>query len=460
MYNNDDRNNLRIFKYHQKISEQINNKSDDLSNRLDERILESEELLNKLGYNPKFVKNISPSNILNGLKLRSYNEILLESSITLNDNDICSFEDILSQQEIEDVNKRIDDIDKLFINKTKMNRIDIYILLLATALQTIKWLLLPVIGETNKNSNRMDHNDPEIEREHKQTLNEMRDKHYSRDKNPQGTYWEPKKDDAHPKSWIEILYTKAPYDVLPGSSALGLGLSGKNHRLKTLGHDPILGWIFGTANFMTDTATLVSFDSYRIKKAHWVNERVSLVQLFSEVIDLTRFDWRCLCAALVAQGAHLASDKYTKMGLPIPFLSTFNEEWASKLYTKQYDYLCLQRDLKTVALSASFSILINMIISFIHSMYYSPVKDGIDKNLYEVRTRKILLLSNFLATSSNIIFCCITKNPHKLDIGGILVTLSRLFLDIRFITKIKDEFIQMEIDKDLNRELEYLNNFG
>lgn len=460
MYTNDDRNNLRIFKYHQKLSEQMNNRGEDLSKRLDKRILESEKLLNKLGYNPSFVRNNPPINTFNNLNIRSYDEILSDSSKDFDSNYICSFEDILSQEEIEDVNKRIDDIDKLFINKTKMNRTDIYILLLATALQTIKWILLPAIGEPFDPSDRMEHNDPEIEKEHKETLNETRNKHYSKDGNPTGTYWEPKKDENHQKSWIEILYTKAPYDKIKGSSTLDIGLSGKNHRLKTLGHDPILGWIFGTANFMTDTATLVSFDSYRIKDAHWVNEPVSLVQLFSEVIELTRFDWRCLCAALVAQGAHLASDKYTKMGLPIPILSTFNEEWASKLYTEHYDYLCLQRDLKTIAMSASISILINMIISFIHSMFYSPIKDGIDKDLYEVRTRKILLLSNFLATSSNIIFCCIMKNPHKLDIGGILVTLSRLFLDIRFITKIKDEFIQMELDKDLNRELDYLNNFG
>lgn len=459
MYNNDDRNNLRIFKYHQKISEQIKNRSDDLSKKLDKRILESEELLNKLGYNPKFVRNTQQTNMFNHLKLRDYDEILLDSSKLLDDNYICSFEDILSQQEINDVNKRIEEIDKLFINKTKLNCTDVYILLLATALQTIKWVLLPAIGEKFDPNERMDHNDPQIEKEHKDTLNQTRDMHYSKNENPSGTYWEPKKDDSHPKSWIEILYTKAPYDKIKGSSSLDIGLSGKNHRLKTLGHDPILGWIFGTANFMTDTATLVSFDSYRIRDARWVNEPVSIDQLFSEVIELTRFDWRCLCAALVAQGAHLASDKYTKMGLPIPILSTFNEEWASKLYMEHYDYLCLKRDIKTIAISASFSILINMIISFIHSMYYNPAKDGNDKILYEVRTRKILSISNVLATSSNIIFCCIMKNPHKLDIGGILVTLSRLFLDIRFITKIKDEFIQRELDKDLYSELEYLDSF-
>lgn len=36
---------------------------------------------------------------------------------------------------------------------------------------------------------------------------------------------------------------------------------------------------------------------------------------------------------------------------------------------------------------------------------------------------------------------------EKLDIGGLLVTLHRLFSDVRFITKIKEQFIQEEMDK-------------
>jgi len=41
-------------------------------------------------------------------------------------------------------------------------------------------------------------------------------------------------------------------------------LSGFNHRYKTLGHDPILGLIFGTANIMTNTLTLSNFKSYHV----------------------------------------------------------------------------------------------------------------------------------------------------------------------------------------------------
>lgn len=44
----------------------------------------------------------------------------------------------------------------------------------------------------------------------------------------------------------------------------------------------------------------------------------------------------------------------------------------------------------------------------------------------------------------------------KLDVGGILVTITRLFSDIRFITKIKQEFIENKINSKFEQELEKL----
>ena len=111
--------------------------------------------------------------------------------------------------------------------------------------------------------------------------------------------------------------------------------------------------------------------------------------------------------------------------------------------------------MKIVGASAGISIFIDMIIALVHGLFN---KNKIDKDLYEVRTRKILLISNSIASASNIIQTVITKNPKNLDIGGLLVTLSHLFMDMRFIARIKEEFINRELDKDLINELERLEN--
>ena len=105
--------------------------------------------------------------------------------------------------------------------------------------------------------------------------------------------------------------------------------------------------------------------------------------------------------------------------------------------SSQYDFLCFVQDSKIGGISAVLSILINMVISLLHGLYYDEGSDG-NRDLFEVRTRKILLYSNTLASTGNIAATLITKNAKMLDIGGLLVTISRLYTDARFIARAKE----------------------
>lgn len=165
-----------------------------------------------------------------------------------------------------------------------------------------------------------------------------------------------------------------------------------------------------------------------------------------------------LPAGVFAEYIHLKSDVFTKLGLPVPIIEVFSESLAGDLYKSQYDSLCLLRDLKIVVKQAGFSILINMIIGLVHGLLYDPQKDG-DRKLYEVRTRKILSISNSLASAGNIAYAIGTEDWRKLDVGGILVTLYRLFTDVRFITKVKKDFIETEMDKSLADEIKELDSY-
>ena len=99
----------------------------------------------------------------------------------------------------------------------------------------------------------------------------------------------------------------------------------------------------------------------------------------------------------------------------------------------------------------------NMIISLVHGLFYNS-ESGISREMFEVRTRKILLISNSIASTSSIIYSVVTQNPKNLDIGGLLVTITRLFSDVRFMAKIKKEFVESEIDKQLQNELADIEN--
>jgi hypothetical protein len=114
--------------------------------------------------------------------------------------------------------------------------------------------------------------------------------------------------------------------------------------------------------------------------------------------------------------------------------------------------------LAIVGTQAGFAILINMIIGLIHGLLYNPKKDG-ERRLYEVRTRKILLISNALSSAGNIVYSIISQDWRKLDIGGIIVTIGRLFTDTKFIARIKEEFINQQLDKMLEKEIKELDTY-
>jgi hypothetical protein len=96
--------------------------------------------------------------------------------------------------------------------------------------------------------------------------------------------------------------------------------------------------------------------------------------------------------------------------------------------------------------------MINMIIGAIHKFFYNPNTD-FDKELYNVRTRKIILYSNMIATTSDVVQTAIRVNAEdenaikNFDLGGFLVTVYRLITDTKCIQKIKEEFIFNEWDR-------------
>lgn len=339
----------------------------------------------------------------------------------------------------------IKNLDEEFAKKTGIiNKTDLSFLAIATALQVAKSIIFPYVaekfdyGKSFDSSERLDHNDKSIEKAHREANDKFRDKHME------------KHSTGH---WINILYQTVPYDITKGSKDIGINMGGKYHRMYTLGHDPILGWIFGTANILTDCITFNNFHTNRIsrvdpitgaKKMVITPEVVFLGQMFKECYDEVKADPLNLPAAIFAQAQHLKSDEFTKIGLPVPLLSSINENFASKLYSEKYDALCFARDAKIVGASFVVSKLVDIIISLTHGLFR---KEDEDKDLFEVRTRKILLISNVIASTSTIVNATITSNPKKLDIGSLLNTTVHLFTDLKFIQQVKQEFILNEFEK-------------
>ena len=378
------------------------------------------------------------------LKPKKWDEIVSEAN-ELHPEQI-SIHDVLTDSEIHDALSRLDEIESEFAEKTSIrNKTDLSFLAVATALQTVKTVVFPMVakkagyGDSFNPNTRMAHNDKSIEDELKRKKRNFASSHGD-----------------HNGDWQNYLFQTPPFDITRGSAALGINMEGRYHRIHTVGHDPVLGWLFGTANILTDTITIsqqkLDVKTFVVTRGPMqiTGQRVLEPTMFSEALDVARADKLNLPAAVFAEGLHLKSDEYTKVGLPVPLLESFNPEFAGELYKKNYDALCAARDIKIVGTSAAVSAFINMLISLVQGMFRPK---NSERRLYEVRTRKILLISNSIATSSNLIETAVTKNLKNVDIGGLLVTITRLFSDVTFMAKVKEEFINQGLDSDLQVEL-------
>ena len=454
-YSDDEMKLNKVLKMNQDISQNVldDKGMNDVRSSADSSIESSIALLRSLGKGKQvdsIVTDVKSNNT--GKKLENRPVLEEWGSIVRQADEYCPnpvvLEDILSPEEINYSFAELDEINRKFSKKTSIvNKVDLTFLAVATAVQVAKSLVFPLIaskfgyGDTFDKSRRMAHNDRRIQQRERYAKDNYRDR---------------KLQNHQTGDWINMLYQTPPYDITRGSAALGINMEGAYHRMHTLGHDPILGWVFGTMNILTDVITLNDFRSFRVKRNPMMitPEPVPMWKMFYESYELIKSDFIYLPTAIFAQAQHLESDKYTKIGLPVPILSSINENFASSLYKSNYDALCFARDIKIVGTSFIVSKIFDMIIGLVHGLFR---KDGEPQELYEVRTRKILLISNSIATTSSVIVSTITSNPKSLDIGSLINTLIHLFSDLRYFAKIKKEFIEKEISDKLQAEIDEID---
>lgn len=368
-------------------------------------------------------------------------------------------QDLLTEEETQIADQRLASIEEEFCAETKLKKIDLVFLVTAIALQVVRqYVITPFSdrGIANDGSKIME------------------DK-YGKDGKLRGRYY-------YATEETIVGQKKVPYDVIAGSKKYGIGrdgkgLDGNSHRFRSLGHDPILGYLFGTANIMTNTATWWNGTSHHIQykpnsKGVYVPTiaaNANTEKIFDAAVTRFKSDGgkRILVEALVKEHLHLKSDVSTD-GLPIPFLQTISPDFAQTLAEHGLDSIALGDIAKQVA-GAEF---INFVISTIHSLICAE-NGEMDRKLYQVRTKKIILISNVIASASNIIAVGIAagigvagENPDAvkkslkyLDVGGILVTIAHLFTDLRFIFKVKEEFIKSKLDAQLIEEINKLDKY-
>lgn len=397
--------------------------------------------------------------------------------------------DLLSEEELQDIERRKDEIDQKFKAITRLHGADYAFLFAAIALQIARQAVQP----------RLDFESLDVEnRENDKKSADKTDKTQARDK-AEKAQQEAEKHNINQDRSKEYYYASVaeitnlkhvPYDaVIPG-------LSGKTHRFKTLGHDPKLGYLFGTCNILTNTLTTSDMQTVHIKNnKKYANADTG--KMFKHCQD--RFSEKggkaLVAAAIAKQAYHIKSDQKSTAGIGLPFLQLIcDEKTIRALCERGIDYNAAEFA-GTIAKQALFAELINFVVATTHRVLIAKEEfdafckeNGIEdeagllaalkhkgfhdivfgnNSLNEVRTRKILLISNSVASSANIIYSGVVAGVSayagdvagaydalsKLDVGGILVTIKHLLSDGRIISKIKNDFIMQIVDSDFEARL-------
>ncbi len=278
----------------------------------------------------------------------------------------------------------LDNLDREFEQKTQLNGLDITFMFLATAIQCARWYIL---DNAKFRFNKANEGETLVKK-------------------------------VVPTDLKDILSVQVPYDRVGG------------HRYRTLGHDPIMGWIFGPVNILSDSATMYDLTTVPMSPTGAKNT----IDAFSIAFQKISADPMQLPIAIARQALHFGSDYFTKQGLPLPFIITVDHKLSYSLLQN------FHIDMWSVTRGAALASLVNMIVGYAHSLFYDPAKYS-SPRVYEVKTRKIIRYSNVIAETSNVIYTAVTGNLHKLDVGGILVMLWNLFRDRKFKQEVKREFI-------------------
>ena len=262
--------------------------------------------------------------------------------------------------------------------------------------------------------------------------------------------------DLYNPSLEQIILNPVPFDAVHGADGK---LKGGNHRYVTLGHDPILGLIFGTANIATSTITLHDFKSYHVK----TNEKK--VDSFSAPADTFEIFQECyykmqdiegmkkLVISLNKEIIHLKSDLTSTLSLPIPFSQVISPKLASKLAQCGID----SANLATVGKQIAYAQLINTFISIMHQLLFLGDYNSRYFQLYTVKTKKIIMISGALSSLVNLTYVFGTNDFRRLDIGGIGLAIKNFITMKSEIDDLKTKYIFETYLKELEKTSEEID---
>lgn len=244
------------------------------------------ELLRSLGYQAEALKGLVPVQPRKVMAIPTWGECCAEAERHVGTG--CELESLFTKEELRSNELAIRQLNEEFDAVHRLDTFDISIAALAGLIGAVVDILLVGIPQKTPEG-----------------LKGGPLSNYVRD------YFDKKFPEEEMKKLANSKVSKVPYDAQDNrhTSIRVEGLSAYYHRLLQLGHDPLLGFVFGVTDILTGRMTTID------KAGNIVS------QVMENYADRKESD---IFAALAKQVIHFKSDVTTSMGLPVPLMSLFN----------------------------------------------------------------------------------------------------------------------------------------
>lgn len=239
------------------------------------------------------------------------------------------------------------------------------------------------------------------------------------------------------------------------------GLSAYYHRLLQLGHDPVLGFVFGVADILTGRMTTID------KTGKVVS------QVMENYADRKETE---IFRALAKQIAHFKSDVTTSIGLPAPFMSMFNllqfgnigeydqtiAEIVQGMYYEGYDFIHFC-SMSVPAMLVEVIVRIGYAFKRINEGH--TIKDSIPVALNREKHPKLatmLFLGHSAATAVNAGKVAFTENPMAINYAQWIAFTKYSYSQLKWAIierpAMKDAYVTGKIYEELKEVFDEVDN--
>lgn len=259
-------------------------------------------------------------------------------------------------------------------------------------------------------------------------------------------------------------FVKTPYDAQDNryTSEYVEGLSAYYHRLLSLGHDPILGFIVGVMDIMRGTMTTID------KNGRIVTQ---IMDVYTDRKESNLFE------ALTKQLLHLKSDLTTSMGLPVPLMGLFNllqfgnigkeeqtiAEIVQGMYYEGYDFIHFCSMSIPVMLT---EIIVRLCWGIKRKKEGYSLKDSLpfsNDRLSKPKLATMLFIAHSSATAINAGKVVFSQNPLAINYPQWLTfakyAFSQLKWDLIEKPELRNKFVMQAVDSERMSILDEINKF-